>query len=209
MADVGINFRQTLAYTTDGAGQYWVGGSAIPGFPHYTNSPTTQNGYTWGWEDTGGLFCDNLSAGTGDPRTAGAASFNNNDGRSPCTFRVDIPATGTYDIRIAAGRANASGGVLYLQCFDDVTSFIDLTNGTHTGNTGDNYFDATGVLRTSTTNWVSGNVAVSRTFASTILRLKLGDPAHSASDASYLAHISISQGAVATPQFSQRIYILP
>ena len=41
----------------------------------------------------------------------------------------------------------------------------------------DKYKDATGVERTSSADWVTNNASITKTFATTILRVKMGDGA--------------------------------
>jgi len=103
---------------------------------------------------------------------------------TPARFRVDLPAVGDYEIRLALGDA-ASGQTIHLVTKDNTTT-LDNYDGA-TGGVA-NFFDATGVAR-SAANWPSANLPVTRTFASTIFRIQES----AASASSVIAHVSLNQ----------------
>ena len=164
--DVGFNFRATSGFVTDPS--YAVFASFAT-----TNYPTTATiggvPVTFGWETVGITQVRDRSMAL-DPRLAGMNCQLNNGGFS--VFRVDLPSNGVYNIGLAAG---------------DPAGYTDSNNiGIDSGN--DNLFsvqaitgatsntdiaDATGTLL-SIGSWATSNRLVTRTFATSILRLKLG-----------------------------------
>src|SRR3990167_6684343 len=89
--DKGFDFRNTSAYVTDPADHTYV--------LHTETYPTTRNGVTFGWS-AGTIDSRDRDSGI-DARLAGI-----NFGAATGTFRVDLPATGDYDVRIASGDAS-------------------------------------------------------------------------------------------------------
>jgi len=172
----GFNFRATSGFVTDGTDDTFVLTS--------DTYPTTRAGVTFGWETTSGLDSRDRSSGV-DARLAGM-HFKANDNTSTITFRVDLPSTGDYSIRLAIG--DATGGnsqVNYVTAKDNSTAFITLSP---ISTDGDHYGDAAGNLPLEG-DWAATNVAVTRTFASTIMRVTLGGTVDSAS--STIAHLKV------------------
>lgn len=85
-------------------------------------------------------------------------------------YRIDLPSTGSYVIKLALGD---EGGMQNCRCrlLDNATQFADIDAAT--GGAA-NFIDATGVNRTSQADWVSNNVGITHTFSSTILRIWMG-----------------------------------
>lgn len=168
--DKGWNFRQTSGYVTDGANETY----AITSDTY----PTTRNGATFGWTVAPSGDRDRNSAL--DRRIAGIA-FGSGVG----TFRVDLPATGSYSIRLAMGdstTAQTASKVL----IKDNTSTV-LTIGPHNPD-GAGHYDATNTYR-SNAAWPGSNVAASLSFATTTLFLTL----EVATTNSVIAHLFVSQ----------------
>jgi hypothetical protein len=163
----GCDFRASLAYVTDGATDHFFNG--------FTGSPypiTTAQGNTAGWESvTGSTISSANRSTTVDHRLAGIV-YAPNDGSSSGTFRIDLPAPGSYNIRMACGDASNEQRCS-LELFDDTTSLGVLLDRADTVAAG-RFWDATGVLRTSAANWVANNAPLTVTFASSICRFKLG-----------------------------------
>lgn len=179
---IGINFRGTSAYVTDGTGEtYCLGYGDV--------YPVSRGGYTFGWE-TNDIYVDRRDRSTSTDRRLAGQNQKSNSGTEQATFRLDLPSTGTYSVRLAMGDENFSQGYQYAELIDSTTTFATIadTNGTSAGQ----FTDATGVTRTSAADWVSNNASVSRTFSSTIFRIKIGSPS-AQSDQSTIAHVSVSQ----------------
>jgi hypothetical protein len=94
-----LNFRSTSGYVTDGAGQTYVLAT--------DTYPTTRGGVTFGWETPGPTGHANRSTSL-DVRLAGIGYRVNSSGGAAGIFRVALPATGTYNLRLAMGDANYS-----------------------------------------------------------------------------------------------------
>lgn len=182
--DVAFDFRATVGYVTDPSYAKFIGGTEI--YP----TTSTINGFsvTYGWDDT---LNQRDRDNTVDARLAGI-NFNK---AGTQTFRVDLPSTGTYNIFLAIGdAANGSAQTSYVTVVDNATTFINFNP---VSTSGTQYADAAGNFWSKTT-WAANNVAVSRTFGSTILKLTLSDGGAGA--ASCLAHLRITQsGGGATP----------
>jgi hypothetical protein len=171
----GFNFRDTLAFVTDGANQIFVNGTDV--------YPVTSGGVTFGWSSTAAEVDRSSSV---DPRFAGVHYQSNTGTRN--SFRVDLSA-GTYTIHLAIGDQGASHTDQYVEVLDNTTSraIIDIVGGV----TADNFLDATGVSRTRA-NWPTQNVSISVNVSSGILIVKIGtltDPGNSS--VTVLAHMFI------------------
>ncbi|WP_372897417.1 sialate O-acetylesterase [Stieleria sp.] len=162
---VKYNFRATDAYVTDGAGETPVDGDLYP---------SSLGGLTAGWTAPGAVTRDrSLSV---DVRLAGV-NYTNNIARP---FKVELPSTGEYEIRLAAGDAGSSTPVgLHLQ--DNGVTFASIS-GAQSGA----FYDASGVLRTAAA-WPTDNVAITHTFTSTAFQI-IAD----GSDYACLAHLEIT-----------------
>jgi len=150
---IGLNFRATAGYVTDGTNETYVVSDMYP---------VTRGGVTFGWN--GAINTRDRASAQGK---LGGCHYvaNNTSGRR---FRLDLPSAGNYRIRIASGDPgsnNYSGGTIK----DNATTLIAVSAGV-AGSFGTNQFrDASDVTRTSAALWVANNVAVDVTFASTIL----------------------------------------
>lgn len=167
--DVGFNFRGTSGYVTDGVGETYVIDA--------DNYPTTRGGATFGEEDE---FLFNLDRNAANDRRLAGVKADSVIGRR---FRVDLPATGDYDIHLALGDA-ASAQTHKWDTKDDTTT-LDTYNVMSSSN---QFFDASGVQRTAA-NWPGSEVSVTRTFASTIFRLQT----NAASSTAAVAHLRLVQ----------------
>src|SRR5690606_12261460 len=129
--------------------------------------------------------------------------FNTNAIGSELVFRVDLPSAKSYNIRIAQGDTGNQNGQ-YLRLIDDATVF--QTNSV--ADTGANeWFDANGVLRTSSEDWVNNNTPLEHAFTSTIFRVKMGGGGIGANWS--LAHDSIEEVEVDAEADASIAYILP
>jgi hypothetical protein len=179
VATYGFNFRQSSGFVTDGANDTYVTAG--------DNYPVTRNGITFGWSVALGQDRDRNSGV--DARLAGV-SYPDSGGTA--TFRVDLPATGTYLVTLALGDeafANGSGAAVTVK--DNATDVITLTGLTPGAA---EFYDATGVKRTSVADWVSNNAASSETFASTTLLVVL-NPGSAVATTTPIAHLSITDAA--------------
>lgn len=159
----GINFRATGGFVTDASGDaYEIGTTA--NYPR-----TSPQGNTVGWEDA---ITGTRDRAAQDAKLSGVHFLTSSAGVT-ARFRLDLPAAGSYDFRLAVGdQAGQAFGKVEL--FDNTTSLGILVNkaGAPTA-TGNNFFDAAGAEH-SYASWLTSNAAVSKTFASTICRFKLG-----------------------------------
>lgn len=190
---IGFNFRNTSGYVTDSANETYVLGQADAPYP--TTRTINGQSVTFGWWAPGSrtnctngqstsIFGENASTII-DHRLAGA-NYVAPLGSNICIlFRVDLPATGVYNIRVALGDQLAA----YTQTAtirDNNTSVGTVAASTAT--TSAHFLDATGTLYT-TAAWPGSNTIVSPTFASQIFNFMMSD------NTSYntLAHIFIQQ----------------
>lgn len=162
--DVGLNFRSTEFYVTDGANEYW------PGAPATKPYPTTIGGVTMGWDNgwDPSVGTANRDAAV-DRRLAGDWSKSNVHAVAN-VFRIDLP-NGEYDISFANGSTGLSQTRAMFTLLDGVTDLIDIDEVT--GTAINEYMDASDVLRTEAA-WPGDNVTVRVTVSTGILRLRLG-----------------------------------
>jgi outer membrane protein assembly factor BamB len=185
--DKGFNLRATSGYVVDGTNETYVAGDTYP---------TTRNGITFGWETSTQTTRDRVSGN--DRRLAGVNQQTNN--ATQATFRVNLPAAGTYQIHLALGDAGSAQTDQYLQIKDNTTVLLTIDKrGAGTAIQG--FYDATGALLTNTT-WPTSEATTTQTFASTTLRVVIGTPT-AVSNSSTLAHLRIVQlNTVGDPTFN-------
>ena len=191
--DKGFNFRATAAYVTDGANETYSLGVVYP---------ETRNGVTFGWDaDISANTRDRDS--TVDRRLAGIHQVGSGAQK---LFRVDLPNTGTFDVRLANGDTASGQDQQYIELRDDTTVFRTIDDAG--GVVADNYNDATGVNRTEAA-WPADNAADQRVFASTIFRLALAKTTAYGTN-HVLAHIFVSEvGAAAGQPYLSRFHAVP
>ncbi len=178
----GFNFRSTLSYVTDPVDTQFVFRNVL--------YPTIAGGETFGFDSTAGLDARNRLT-TVDPRLAGMVYLPNNGTQR--TFRVDLDNTGGHTIRLALGDAKYARKDIYCQILDDATVIATIDKNGLTLPSG-NWYDATGVARTSSADWAGNNAVITHTFASTILRVVMGQPV-SATDVTPISHLFIEEVA--------------
>lgn len=91
MATYGFNFRATSGYVTDPANTTYSIGDTYP---------QTRNGITFGWTGSPAAPTTRNRSTTVNAKVAG---INFAAAASPLTFRIDLPAAGSYDIGCALG----------------------------------------------------------------------------------------------------------
>lgn len=188
MSDFGINIRQTLAYVTDGATDYYAGQD---GSGYLTVYPSLSlGGVTSGWDASTSVDCRNRSTGV-DVRLAGHGFSS---GSNPSVFRIDLPATGTYDIWYASGdNSYALASTNKVAIYDNATLVDSQVGGTSAAA---RWLDAGHVERTASA-WATNGAAPSGTskitynFASTTFWIKLGDGTNTGT----LAHLHLTSVA--------------
>lgn len=176
----GVDFRSTAAFVTDPANfTHDLGTTVYP-----TASPQGNN---IGWVSTTGLASRNRSA-TVDARLAGMVFGTN----IASTFKIDLPAAGTYNIRIALGDDGATQIGQGIQILDGATVLSTPVTYPASTNTG-TFDDATGT-NYSAANWPGNNTAVQLTFAGTTASFLLGGTGH-AGESWAIASIYIESAA--------------
>lgn len=172
--DIGFNFRATLGYVTDGAGETHVVADTYP---------VTRAGYTFGWTTA----VDSRDRVAGNDRRLAGINFQANNG-TQAIFRVNVPA-GTYKIRLAIGDGTSAQAKQYVQIRDaDGTTpllTIDDTNGTSTNN----FTDAAGANYTQAA-WAAGNSEATITTTGAQFFVRVGTPT-AQTDSSTLAHLRV------------------
>ncbi len=190
----GINFRATLGYVTDSADESFELGTNGGGA---TYPRTTSQGNVVGWE-VSVQQADRDS--TQDRRLAGI----NYDVFAGSAFRIDLPATGSYDINFAAGDKGFSNPTEW-SLRDTTTLLATLTSGTPPDGS---YKDANNTQWTAAA-WPGSNTKLTKTFTTTILRIRN----EVSSGNSVIAHLHVA--ATANPPLgfgkisSNRKYFLP
>jgi hypothetical protein len=172
----GVNFRQTSGYVSDPAGSTYSIGASYP---------ATVGAATGGWTTAPSGFRDRVTSS--DPRLAGVA-FRSIGGPA-ASFRLDVPP-GPYLVRLAMGDRLAQYSSK-IQVLDDTASRLILDDSAAVLGRG-MYMDATGVIRSTASAWVSDNRPAELMITTGILRLALLAPNPSLSFASVIAHISVT-----------------
>ena len=177
MATYGIAMRATSGYVTDGANDTYSLGAAYP---------ETRGGITFGW--SANVTANSRNRSTTEAKIAGIVFVPS--GGSSREFQIDLPSTGVWDIRLAAGDAISVQNIS-VDLVDGSTSFKTITGSTGNINS---FFDANGTLCASGF-WGSANTVLSHTFATTTFKVVLNVPA---SAASALAYVSVTGTADTT-----------
>lgn len=185
--DIGLNFRSTSGYVTDGTDETYVLSS--------DSYPTTRGGVTFGWVGS----CNSANRDSGVDRRLAGINYCAND-NTERTFRVDLDSTGDWEIYAAFGDTNSSQ-FIWFEFIDNVTRFGDCNEGDSFSTNVDNYLDATCTNR-SEADWPGNNAALSRTFGSTTFFVVFG-PTSGGSGNTTITHLRLvkvasSSAAMAT-----------
>jgi len=164
--DIGFNFRASDTYVTDPANTTYSIGEAYP---------TTRAMVTSGLSVTFGWDVDWTSGGRDrdsgiDARLAGMIVVNS-AATSERTFQIDLPASGTYTVNLAAGDPLGAQNA-HWELRDSNNTTVLLSQSLAAGTTGQ-WRDATGVDRTSASDWVTNNASASVSFSGTTAYLRL------------------------------------
>lgn len=172
----GFSFRKSAGYVDDAIGDIPVSAT------EYTDN------LKYGWVGAVPSLYDRSA--TVDPRMAGVA-IAPNDGVGQLEFRIDLPSTGKYEIRLAIGDAKYSKANSFVQLIDGdtVISTIDKS-GTET-KVGE-FIDAKGVSHLSSASWALRNAPVGYVFSTKILRVLIGQPVPS-TRATSIAYILVKK----------------
>jgi hypothetical protein len=177
----GINFRSTAGFVTDGTNEdHELTNSGSNDYPW-----TTAQGNSVGWETVSGNYIvRDRNAGI-DRRLAGL-NFNVID--TPTSFRIDLPATGNYNVRGAFGDDSYTGNVAF-DLYDTTTKLVSLSTGTTSA--ASKWKDATNT-EYSAAAWPGSNSPYAATFASTIMRVR------AVGTGQVIAHIYVEAGSSST-----------
>ena len=187
-----VNFRATDVYRSDDSSDAHSETSTTANYPE-----TSAQGNDLGWETATALNNEeyhNDASGV-DVRLAGSIW---NDGSDTEVYRIDLPNTGIYRIRVAFGDHEfTSGGDL--EIFDNTTSRATMTNSTAlhviSDIAGSDYSEA---------NWPGSNSwSADLTFNSTICRFEWLE---NSADGWGIIHITIEEVAPVIDQKTYRFY---
>lgn len=153
-SDIGINFRDTAGYVTDGANEVHCASDAYP---------TLRGGRTFGWNSA----VSGADRNSGLDRRLAGINFS---GAGPDTFRLDLPVAGSYRVHLALGDAGASHTDNKIVVKDNTTT--KFTVGPHPTAGTVSIWDAADVELTATA-WPGYQQGVTHSFSSTILTLEL------------------------------------
>lgn len=185
-----INFRATSGFVTDQAGETFSLGEQYP---------VTRGGLTFGWATNLTANARDRNSGI-DRRLAGLMQLANSLGTTT-TFRLDLPnGPGTYTVRLALGD-DAANQDIRVRVRDGTGGTVLATIQDSTLSASE-WFDATGVRRTSAALWVANNASTNLTFTANHLILEIG--AHpSGLGSSVISHLfvqAVSSGPTFTTQ---------
>lgn len=175
-----INFRATDTYVTDGTGETYCLGQG-------DTYPTTRAGITFGYTTTEADMGRDRDSGL-DRRLAGV-NQRGNDG-TQAVFRLDLPSSGNYTIRLALGDGTEAQAYQRLDILDNTTLITSIVDGT--GTAGAHFDDAAGNDRTAAA-WPGSNTALTgQVFATSTFIFKLGATS-AQSNSSTIAHLYVQK----------------
>jgi hypothetical protein len=144
--------------------------------------PVTSGGVTFGWAAANQQGVTRST--TADPRICG---MNRNLASNTATFRVDLPATGNYVIRLAWGDIGSGPSNVTLAILDNTTPVLSYGPQTLTLA----HFRDANNTDWSQAAWPGSNTSITLTFASTILKLQVaGMPV---ANQSPVAHLRVTK----------------
>ena len=189
----GFNLRDTLAYCTDPTDTQIL--CYTSGVGCDSPYPTTAAGATFGATTNSGDNKRDRSAAI-DCRLAGV-SFQENNAAAPNIVRVDLPQTGNYLFRMAMGQGGGfTAGANQKAVLKDNTNV--LATITDASVAADHWVDATGVERTSASDWVTNNAPLTVTFTTTTAFLEWGYGDGSTSGNTFMSHFSFELSTTTT-----------
>jgi hypothetical protein len=158
-----LNFRASKGYVADQAGETVVLGDQYPSRGNYV---------TYGWvSNTRITGLDRNAAAPYAPELSGLNYTTNATGG--VEFRVDLPAAGTYAVRLAIGDPAFAQIGQYVSICDGVNGPILATVAT--GQTAAGFIDATGVTRAGPDVWKASNEPVQVVTSGPVLTIRIGD----------------------------------
>jgi len=195
ITDFALDFRNTSIYVTDPS---YAAFASTESYPHtYTNG--NGDSVVGGWDlNPGNIGTLNRNSGN-DARLAGIAynQFGNNSGggNNPARFRLDLPSTGVWLIILAAGDG-ANIEEQYIILLENGVAFATYAAVATANNS---FMDANGSVFTEA-NWLTSNVALSRTFSSAVFQVEVGPPNPTGSELRFtsLAHLRITKAVTST-----------
>jgi len=189
MSNFGFNFRSSLGYVTDGANDAFSDPNGSDTYP--TTETIGGESIVFGMTQRGNSQRSRDRNSGIDVRLAGHYGSANN-ATTISIFRVDLPATGNYDITLGANDASYAS-TCYLKLLDNTTEIIHHSAVSVASGSA---MDANGNVYTHA-NWPSSNTPINHTFTSTTLFIEIGDTGGSAGDTS-LSHLHITSISAST-----------
>ena len=195
--NVAFNFRQTSGYVTDVGVESPVLNEAYP--------TTYANGATAGWEST---YVDPYRDRDNsiDRRLAGHNRVGYVSAPVDRDFRCDLDAAGAMDLHLAVGDplfGYATNQVNPYAKFVDTSSVLFTVVAGDTSIAAGEFYDATGVKRTSPADWVANQAVKSLTFSTTILRMRIS--AITAGEHTPLTHLAVATAAGGSTLWAQSL----
>lgn len=167
-----ITFRNTPGFVADGPEQTMMSVDGSGNVNTYPTALLIGNSTVNCGSELQTLATQDRASGN-DARLAGNCSFTQ-DGVNFANFRVDLPATGLYNVYISAGDTAAAANQ-FIQVYDTNTLIATPVNSGGGSGAGQ-YYDAL-TLRSSAAVWLANLTPVRGNFATTILRIRVGKAA--------------------------------
>lgn len=188
---VGFDFRNTLGCVSDPSYAAAILDQNTITYP--TTSTINGSSVTYGYENISGGYNITRDRDCGnDPRTAGSTLIANTQAPQ-IVFRVDLPHTGDYQVWSAFTDQGNNQNIW--ATLSDNSTVKRTIPGTVTTST--SVLDFSGASWANSAAWVAGSArggtSVTDTYASTIMRITIGDP--SAADAQFttMAYFSLTR----------------
>ncbi len=185
--DKGFDFRSTAAFVTDPTDCTYVQADGSAAGEIY---PIIRNSVTFGWAPN----ADGHNPGNTRDRD-NAAGHEKISGvqwgaSGICEFQVDLPAPGDYIIDLALGDPAGGANNVFTKIYDGTVAGTLLATIGPTSNSSGQFVDASGVNRTSASDWLTNRATITKTFATSIFTLTLEDQAGSPTP---ISHLFLSQ----------------
>jgi hypothetical protein len=182
----GIAFRNTPAFVTNAAGDTYCVNDLYP----TTRATIGPFGFDAVTSE------EDLSAAV-DPKLAGDNFRSHVNGPGLNTFRWDL-AAGTYTIQLALGGVGVTN-FPYIEVRDGTSGTIFFTINDVAGSSAGQFYDATGVKRTSAADWITNNASRTITLTGTQLVINIKNQDSLSGGRNAIAYVSMVAGSDTTP----------
>lgn len=191
---LGLDFRDTVGCT--GVAGTFAGDPTNCFFMDLRTTSGTVGGIPFSWDQSATNNSRDRANSPTDPRCAGMVFVSS--GGLATTLTLTLPSAGQYDITLALGDHDNQQEISFdiLDGGSGSTVLFNVATNVLTGGA-NHYLDATGVDRTSDSDWAANNVAKRLTFSGTSASFRLNVPVANTCTLAHLFVAAVAGGITA------------